>query len=457
MGVIRSLKHQVLNTALSTLCVCLSTMLAPSAHADDLMTVYRKAQSRDAVFEAARYMVEAAQEKLPQARANLLPTVSLNANGSRQKGNVSFSDAPYADREVRSNGTTLQLSQPRYRRANWLAYEQADAQVRQAIAQFSQAEQDLILRVSQSYLDVLVAQESLSVASFQLKAVEQQLELARRNYQVGTATVTDVHEAKSRFDLSRAQRIGAMNDLEVKNAELEKLLGDAPMKLASLRKDVELPGIEPAELDAWLAQARNQYPLVRVQEAAHEIAERELARNQAMHLPTLDLTASYGKSYTSGSVSSPADVATRNNIGQIGVQLSIPLYAGGGVNSRVREAVANLGKATAELDGARRQAAALARQAYAGIANGQAQTAALVSAVESSKSSVEANKIGYRIGTRINIDVLNAEQQLYAAQRDLAKSKAETLMSGLRLKAATGSLQEADVHALNRLLETPTE
>lgn len=431
--------------------------VAPSANADDLLSIYRKAQSRDPVFEAARYMAQAALEKLPQARAGLLPTLSLNGTSGQQKGEVSFSDAPFLDREVRSSGSTLQFSQPLYRRANWVAYEQANAQVRQAVAQFEQAEQELILRVSQSYLDVLVAQESVTVAVFQLKAVEQQLGLARRNFEVGTATVTDVHEAKSRFDLSRAQRISAVNDLEGKSAELERIVGSTSGRLAGLRANVNLPDTEPAGLEAWLTQARNQYPLVRVQLAAQEVAEHEIARNEAAHFPTLDLTASYGKSFASGSITSPADISTRSRSRQLGVQLSIPLYSGGGINARVREAIANLGKARAELDGARRQAAALARQAYAGITNGQAQTQALISAVESSKNSVEANKIGYRIGTRINIDVLNAEQQLYAAQRDLAKSKAETLMSSLRLKASTGSLQEADVQALNNLLENSPE
>lgn len=443
--------------ALALMCGVALTITAPLAHSEDLLTLYRKAQSGDAVFEAARYQAEAAAEKLPQARAGLLPTLSLNSNGNQQKGDASFSGAPYLDRDVGSTGTTLQLNQPIFRWGAWLAYAQADAQVRQAMAQYAQAEQDLILRVSQRYFDVLVAQESVSVAQFQLKAVAQQLELARRNFEVGMATVTDVHEAKSRFDLSRAQRIGAINELQNKRADLERVLGEAPGTLAGLRRDAQVPGPQPAELDTWIANAKTQYPLVRIQEAAEEVAEKEIARNKAAHLPTLDLTASYGKTYTSGSITSPADIAVRNRVSQIGLQLSVPLYGGGGISSRVREAVANLGKARADLDDARRQAAALARQAYAGIANGQAQIEALVSAVESSKSSVEANKIGYKIGTRINIDVLNAEQQLYAAQRDLAKSRAETLMSGLRLKASTGALDITDVEALNGLLEQATE
>lgn len=435
--------------------LALACMLS-TAQADDLLQLYRKAQSRDTVLEAARYAAEAAQEKLPQALAGLLPVVSISSNTNRQAGATSFSAAPYVERQARNVGTTVQLTQPIFRAANWLAYEQADAQVRQAMAQFFQIQQELILRVSQSYFDVLVAKESLDVATFQLKAVEQQLDLAKRNFEVGTSTVTDVYEAKSRFDLSRAQRISALNDLEVKTAEIERILGEAPTKLSVLRKDIELPAPQSIELTIWLSNAKNQHPLVRIQQAARDAAEKEISKNSAAHLPTLDFTASNGSSFASGSISSPADISTRSRMQQLGLQLSIPIYSGGGMNSKVREAIASFAKAESELDGARRQAVALVRQAYAGIANGQAQTVALISAVESSKSSVSANKIGYKIGTRINIDVLNAEQQLYAAQRDLAKSRADTLMSGLRLKATTGSLDETDLQALNTLLEPVT-
>lgn len=433
--------------------LALSACTYTPVHADDLMDVYRKAQARDTVLEAARYAAAAAQEKLPQAMAGLIPVVSISSNTNRQAGATSFSAAPYVERQARNVSTTLQLTQPIFRAANWLAYEQADAQVRHAMAQFFQAQQELILRVSQSYFDVLVAKESVTVSSFQTKAVEQQLDLAKRNFEVGTATITDVYEAKSRFDLSRAQRISAVNDLEAKTAEMGRILGESPSSLLVLRENIDLPAPDPAQLEVWLGNAKNRHPLVRIQEAARDVAEKEISKNSAAHLPTLDFIASSGSSFASGSISSPADIATRSRMQQLGLQLSVPLYSGGGMNSKVREAVASLGKAEAELDGARRQAVALARQAYAGIANGQAQTDALISAVASSKSSVSANKIGYKIGTRINIDVLNAEQQLYAAQRDLAKSRVDTLMSSLRLKATTGSLEEADLQALNALLE----
>jgi outer membrane protein len=205
-----------------------------------------------------------------------------------------------------------------------------------------------------------------------------------------------------------------------------------------------------------MMQARENNPSVVAQQAAKDAAEQELRKNRAEHLPTLDFTASYGSSYASGTLASPADIATRSRSGQVGLQLSVPLFLGGGTQARVKEAAANLNRSRADVEAVRRQAAAEARQAFAGVSNGLAQVQALVSAVESSKSSVEANQVGYRTGTRINIDVLNAEQQLYAAVRDLAKARYDTIMQSLRLRAAAGNLAETDLQGVNALLETPT-
>ncbi|WDZ98133.1 TolC family outer membrane protein [Herbaspirillum sp. WKF16] len=420
--------------------------------AETLSEAYRRALKQDPVFDSARYALEAAQERLPQARAGLLPNVNAGFNASSQKGDASFSDAPYMARDARTRGWSLQLNQPLFRLANWIAYDQADAQIRQADAQFSQAQQDVVLRVAQAYFDVLVAEESLSVAQTQLNAVEQQLGLAKRNFDVGVSTITDTYEAKSRFDLATSQRIAAMNDLVNKRAEYERVTGEEPRDLLELRQDISLPKPTPPDLPSWLAAAREQNPLVRVQLAAQEVAKKEIAKNRAGHAPTLDMTASYGRNYSSGSLTSPADIDTRARSTQIGVQLNIPIYSGGATESKVREAASNYYKARADWETATRQAATSAKQAFTAFDSGQSQIDALQSAVESSRSSVEANKVGYRIGTRINIDVLNAEQQLASAQRDLVKTKYETLMQGLRLKASAGLLVEQDVYQIDALM-----
>ena len=446
------LRGDLLAAMAATVC----TVMPAAAHAEDLVDIYRLAQGHDPVYEAARYALQAAEQKRPQARAGLLPTIALSGSSGQQKGDAAFGDAPYVRRDVRNWGWSLQLTQPLFRAANAAAVGVADAQVRQASAQFSLAEQALMLRVAQAYFDVLTAQDAVQAAEAQVKAVNEQLSLAQHSYRAGTATVTDVHEAKSRFDLARAQRVAALNDRETRLAELERIMGTQPSSMSGLGKAVDLPSPQPADLFQWMIQARERNPAVVAQQAATEAAERELRRNRAEHLPTLDFTASYGSNYASGALSSPADIATRTRAGQVGLQLTIPLFAGGGTQARVNEAAANLNRSRADAEAVRRQAAMEARQAFAGVSNGLAQVEALVSAVESSKSSVEANQVGYRTGTRINIDVLNAEQQLYAAVRDLAKARYETIMQSLKLKAAAGELGEADLQAVNALLETPT-
>lgn len=429
------------------------TSLNAWADSQTLLDVYRKAQQRDPAYRGAVYALQAARERVPQARAGLLPVLNLTNTNGQQSGQASFSEAPYVDRNVRSRSWNLQLTQPLWRAAGWANLDQAEQQELLAQEQFRQTEQELILRTAQAYLDVLVALEAERVARLQVGAVDQQLGLARRNFEVGAGTVTDVHEAQSRLDLARAQAVAALSDLENKRAEVDRLLGEPVERLTRLRDNSRLPDLEPETLQPWADSARVQSLQVRIAQAALDVADREIAKSQAAHSPSLDFTAGYGSNFNSGSISSPADIVTRSRAGQIGLNLTIPLYAGGGVQARVREAIALKDKAGEDLEAARRLAITQARQAFSGVSNGAAQVAALESAIRSSKSSVDANKIGFRIGTRINIDVLNAEQQLYAAQRDWHRARAETLMQGLRLKAANATLDEADLLAINDLLE----
>lgn len=433
--------------------VCALSSLQALADSQTLLDVYRKAQQRDPAYRGAVYVLQAARERVPQARAGLLPVLNLTNTNGQQSGQASFSEAPYVDRNVRSRSWNLQLTQPLWRAAGWANLGQAEQQELLAQEQFRQTEQELILRTAQAYLDVLVALEAERVARLQVGAVDQQLGLARRNFEVGAGTVTDVHEAQSRLDLARAQAVAARSDLENKRAEVDRLLGEPVERLARLRDNSRLPDLEPETLQPWTDSARLQSLQVRIAQAALDVADQEIAKSRAAHSPSLDFTAGYGSNFNSGSISSPADIVTRSRAGQIGLNLTIPLYAGGGVQARVREAIALKDKAGEDLEAARRLAITQARQAFSGVSNGAAQVAALESAIRSSKSSVDANKIGFRIGTRINIDVLNAEQQLYAAQRDWHRARAETLMQGLRLKAANATLDEADLLAINDLLE----
>lgn len=432
---------------------CVLSLWVSHASADNLIDVYRKAQAHDPVYRAAAHSLRAALERVPQALAALLPAVNLVGANSKQIGLASFNDAANLDRKVNSWNWNLQITQALWRAASWVSLNQAEQQKLLARTQYQLAEQDLILRSAQSYMDVLVAQEGARVARLQVASVEQQLELARRNFEVGTATVTDVHEAQSRLDLSRAQAVAARSEVDNKGAELARILGAQAPVLTRFSENSRLPDLQPENVQSWADSAREQSLPVRIAQIALEVADREIIKNQAAYSPSLDLTAGYGRNFASGSISSPADISTRVRSSQVGLNLTVPLFAGGGVQARVREAIALKDKAEEDLEAARRLAVAQARQAFSGVVNGQAQVEALASAIFSSKSAVDANKIGYRIGTRINIDVLNAEQQLYAAQRDWHKARADTLMQSLRLKAANATLAEADLYAINNLLE----
>lgn len=433
-----------------------AAFLAGSCAAQSLVDVYQKARLHDPQYNAARRSLEAGLEKGPQGLAGLLPTVNVVGGSSDQVGEASFSDAAYVHRDVRSWNWSVQFTLPLIRLGNAAAYAQGNAQVRQAREQFALAEQDLILRVAQAWFDVQVAQENVQVAQGQVQAIGEQLTLAERTFEVGTGTITDVHEAKARHALTRAQHVAAKNDLAMKQAELNKLVGDSLTSAASagvaMRISRDLPPLQ-TPVEDWLGAAKTGNAQIRIQQAALEVAHQEVNKSRAAHAPTLDFVANQGINYSSGALSSPADVSSRVHSFQRGLQFTVPLFAGGAMQSRVREALALEEKAREDLVGAERQAVSQVRQAFAGVANGQVQVQALQVAVAAGRNAVESNRIGFAIGTRINPDVLNAEQQLYSALRDLGKARADAALAGLKLKAAVGALQEQDLAALDQLTE----
>jgi outer membrane protein len=421
--------------------------------AADLLSLYRIAHDSDPTFEVARYTREAADERVPQARAGLLPTVAASGNNGHTHASTAFSDQPTVDRNVLARTWTLQLTQPILRLPNLYAYRESVAQATAAEAKLAQAEQDLIVRLAQAYFDVLTAEEALSAADAQLRAFEDQWMQAKRGFETGVRAVTDVHEAKAKLDDAKAQQVSAQNDVESKRADLERIVGPVPGRLAALGDAPVMPKPEPADPGAWMAQAREQNPEVRAQQATVEAAEAEISKNRSEHLPTLDLTVGRGGNFSSGSLTTPLNYSTNARSVQAGIQFNIPLFAGGGTSARVREAIASRNKEVAQLEDTRRKAATDAKQALSAIVNGFARIEALSSAVLSAESAVKGNQVGYRMGLRINTDVLSAEQQLFLSRRDLSKARYDVLLQGLRLKAAAGVLSEADVDALNRMLE----
>ncbi len=425
-------------------------LAATSVEAADLLQVYREAVENDPAFAAARATSEAGQEKLPQGRAGLLPSLTLSGNTVWNDNELKVATTKVSPK-YNSNTYTVTLSQPLFRWQNWVQYGQSKLQVAQSEAQFVQARQDLILRVAQAYFDVLFAEENLRALEANKTAIAQQLESAKKNFEVGTATITDTHEAQARYDLAVAQEIAAASDLEVKRRSLEAIIGREPGPLAQVKADAALAPPRPAEMSKWVEAAEKDAITVQIQQANAEIAALEVERQRAGHYPTLDLVANTGRTRSITSGVPPAALETDFN--NIGLQLNIPLFQGGLVASRDREAVANRGAAQSNLEAAKRAAVLAARQYYLGVVNGLAQLKALAAAKISSQSALDSNKLGYEVGVRINIDVLNAENQLYQTRRDFAKAALDTLMAQLRLKAAVGALGEEDLQQANALLD----
>jgi outer membrane protein len=434
--------------------IAFAAVLPHNARAENLLQVYRDARAYDAQYAAARYALQAGQEKLPQGRALLLPTIGLSANLTDTHFKLDSNNPallPDASRNFRTDGYTLNLSQPIYRRQNFLQYDEAGYQVKQAEATFSQAGQDLIVRTAQAYFDVLAAQDTLTLVRAQKAAISEQLAQAKRNFEVGTATITDTHEAQARYDLVVAQEIAARSDLDSKKSALQQLTGKEYGQLAPLRKDVKLSLPNPNDAQSWVDLAEKQSYPVQIQQATTEIANLEMKRNAAGHYPTLDLVASYGQTDQTGTTLTP--IGSNLNQTAVGLQLAVPIYQGGAISSREREAAANYEKARQDLDNAKRSAALAAQQAYLGVVNGVSQVGALEQALVSSQSALDSNKLGYEVGVRINIDVLNAQQQLYSTERDLAVARYNTITTQLKLKAAAGSLREEDLEQVNLALE----
>ena len=426
-----------------------------SAWANDLLTLYRNALSNDASYAAARSQYLATQEKLPQGRAGLLPTLNGLGSSSFTEARIHPRDnvTPDFTRRFNTNSASLALTQPLFRFGNWETYQQSKLQVAQGELVLAQAQQDVAIRVAKAYFDVLNANDTIQVIEAKKGAISEQLEQAKRNFQVGTATVTDQQEAQARYDLAVAEEIAARNDLANKQSALQQIIGvAAPAKLTPLKTNIVLPNPNPLEANKWIAAAEEQSYAVTIAQANVEIARRTVGIQQAGHLPTLDLNANLARNSQTASTIAALGTITNQNV--VGVSLVVPLFAGGATQSKVREAAALEQVAKDNLLAARRAAALTAQQAYNGVQSGLAQVRALEAAEKSSLLALDSNKLGYKVGVRINIDVLNAQQQVFTTRRDLQKARYDTLVNSLNLKAATASLKEEDLQELNSLLDT---
>ena len=424
-------------------------LFGSTATAADLLDIYRDAQAQDPVYSSARYAFEASKEIVPQSRAaNLLPSIGLTATVNRNHRAVD--GFPSAD--FNTNGYTVSLTQPLFRLQNWISFGQAGLQAKQSEAIFADAAQSLIVRTAQAYFDVLLAQDNVALSGAQKTAINEQLAQAKRNFEVGTSTITDTYEAQAKYDLASAKEISDLNDLEIKRQALQQLINKMPAGLAVLRDNPMLTLPKPSDMDQWVKASEEASPAIAQFRLASEIAGKEVNRNRSGHLPTLDFTGSFGNntapSTTSGRIGPSFDTRSAG----IGLTLTFPLYQGGGTQSRIRQSLSNRDRAEADLENSKRSVAQSVRQNYLGVTNGVAQVKALEAALVSNKSSLDATVLGKEVGVRTNVDVLNAQQQLFQAQRDLQQARYNTILSQLRLKSAAGRLVEDDLAEVNRML-----
>jgi outer membrane protein len=429
------------------LALTLTAAFVLPAQAQSLVELYDAARGFDASYQSARSLYEANLFKAEQAKAGLLPSANLAMGVNRS--NID-SDNETFERSYGTQSATLSASQPLYRPANTAAAEQGKKSVGVAQAQLLAADQDLIVRVSQAYFDVLAADDNLNFVKAQKSAVSEQLASAKRNFEVGTATITDTREAQARFDLVLAQEIASENDLRVKKLALDQLTGKAGAEPKPLAVPVVIAPVTPANVSAWVTQSEAMSPAVRQAQLGLEVAQLETQKAQAGNKPTLDLTGSYNITQNNGSSNTSLDY--RTNVGQIGLNFNLPLFAGYAIQNRIKETLSLEDKARSDLDAAMRGVAQATRTAYFGVESGLGQVKALEAAEASSQSALDATKLGYQVGVRINIDVLNAQTALFDTKAKLAKARYDVLLGGLKLRQASGTLKADDLNAVNALL-----
>jgi outer membrane protein len=443
------MKQRLTRSAIAVAALFSAAASSNAAFGADLIEVYRDALAQDPVYASARSALQAGREATPQARAGVLPNISGGANYSRVERDTSFGNSG-----SNSYGYSLNLTQPLYRPQNWIVIDQAGFQVKQAEAVFADAQQTLITRTAQAYFDVLLAQDNVALSAAQKKAFSEQLAQAKRNFEVGTATIVDTFEAQARFDLAVSKEIADQSDLEIKRQALTQLVGKNVAVLAALKENVTLSPPTPASMEEWVKTSEGTSPLIAQLMAVNEIAKKEVDRAQAGHQPTLDLVGSYGDTRSpSINALGQSGPTTSTKTAQLSLQLAIPIYQGGGTQSRIRQALANRDKSAQDLENTKRTVAQSARQSFLGVTNGVAQVKALEAALVSSKSSLDSTILGKEVGVRTNVDILNAQQQLFQARRDLQQARYNTILSQLRLKSAVGRLQEEDLAEVNRLLQ----
>jgi outer membrane protein len=427
-------------------------LVATPVKADNLLQIYRLAVDNDPVFLSAGAQLEANLENENQSLASLLPNLSGSYSMSYNKNSSETGPGTATYGESEGNSLGISLRQSIYDYSTWVGYDQAQKRTEQARVQYRSSEQELIVRVTQRYMDVLSAQDNLEFAEATQKAIQQQLEQTKQRYEVGLIAITDVHEAQADFDQSVADRIAAQNRLDNANEALREVTGRYHESLGMLKDDIPLSSPEPARIDDWVQVARESNLNVISSNMELYIAKQDVKRRFGGHLPSIDLSASYSDSETD-----PAgfDINTESYGLSGGVTVSIPLYSGGRTHSTVKQGQALLKKAEFDLESAMRGTVRNTRSAYLNVEASIASITALKQSVVSQESALEATQAGFEVGTRTIVDVLNSTRALFRARSQLASARYNYVLAILQLKQAAGILTVDDLEIVNRWIENP--
>lgn len=417
----------------------------------DLAEALRLAADNDPTFQAAGAANRAAQEATPQARAGLLPNLSASADAFGNELDVREANTVSALGRSNFNSSSMgvELSQPLYRKDRWIRLDQAKTEVSASDASYEFAFQELLLRVASRYFDVLRARDTLTFSRAEQEAFGQQLEQSQQRFEVGLIAITDVEEAKAGFDLARAQVIEAENALANAREALREVTGEYHAKLSILGDAMPLDIPEPNDIDAWTRTALERNLQLKSRRFDTEGSRLEIERVEAGHLPTLDLVGSHRRAESNGGASGGSRIWNT----AIGVELIVPIYTGGSVVSQTRESRHLYQQSLDEQEQLRRQVQRQARDSFLNVASGISRVRALDQAVVSNRSAVEATEAGFQVGTRTTVDVLNAQRDLFQAQRDFADARYSYVVDTLTLKLAAGSLSKEDIALVNSWLE----
>ncbi len=444
-------------------------LTASFAQGENLAEIYERAIRNDPAIREAEANMMAEKELSPQARSNLLPQVALNANFSNSISDGVFTqqfgpDLLTIDQESDTDTKTwsLSLNQALFNTDAWRRYKRADLQSAKAETDYVVAQQDLIIRVSEAYFNVLAAQDTLAAERAAKDAIARQLEQAERRFEVGLIAITDVKESQAAYDDAVALEIAARRSLAAAKEVLREITGEYPQTLATTGEEFPLIPPDPQVEQDWVDIALQQNAGLESAKVATDITRENIDIAKAGHLPTIGLTAEIGNFNSDGSIVDNTglfpDRETTNDQDrtQIGIGFTLPIYSGGGVSAVVQESVYRHRAARENYERTARNTEREARDAYLGVIAEIARVRALARSVESNQTALEATEAGYDVGTRTTVDVLNARESLFRAETQYARSKYDYLINVLKLKQAAGTLTAQDVADINNWLELNT-